>query len=68
MVYGASLTMDRRTYGKVWGRSPGGLTVDIADEGLVDVASADEAVAEELGSDIQCSNSGRTSGRCMLAR
>lgn len=33
------------TYGEVWGRGPCGLAVDIADEGLVDVASADEAVA-----------------------
>jgi hypothetical protein len=54
MIYRVSLAMDRRTYGKVWGRSPGGLTVDIADEGLVDVASADEAVAEELGYDMHC--------------
>jgi hypothetical protein len=35
----------RRTYGEVWGRGPRSLTVDIADEGLVNVASADEAVA-----------------------
>jgi hypothetical protein len=31
------------TYGEVWRRGPGGLAVDIADEGLVDVARADEA-------------------------
>jgi hypothetical protein len=36
----------RWTYGEVWGRGPGGLAVDIADEGLVDVACADEAVAQ----------------------
>lgn len=34
---------DRRTYGEVRGRGPRGLAVDIADEGFVDVAGADEA-------------------------
>jgi hypothetical protein len=38
----------RWTYGEVWGRGPGGLAVDIADEGPVDVAGADEAVARRL--------------------
>jgi hypothetical protein len=37
-----------RTYGEVWGRGPGGLAVDIADEGPVDVAGANEAVARRL--------------------
>jgi hypothetical protein len=38
----------RKTYGKPWGRGPGGFTLDIADEGLVEVAGAEEAVAEAL--------------------
>lgn len=37
-----------RTYGEVWGRGPGGCAVDIADDGLVDVAGADEAAAPWL--------------------
>jgi hypothetical protein len=36
----------RVTYREVWGGGPGGLAVDIADEGLVNVTSADEAVTE----------------------
>jgi hypothetical protein len=36
------------TYGEVWGRGPRGLAVDIADEGLVDVAGADEAAARAV--------------------
>ena len=33
----------RTTYREVWGGGPVGCAFDIADEGLVDVASADEA-------------------------
>lgn len=40
--------MGRRTYGEVWGRGPSGLTIDIADEGFVDVARADEAIAQRV--------------------
>ena len=32
-----------RTYGEAWGRGPGSLAGRIADDGLVDVASANEA-------------------------
>jgi hypothetical protein len=38
----------RKTYGKPWGRGPGGFTLDIADEGLVKVAGAEEAIEEAL--------------------
>jgi hypothetical protein len=33
----------RGTHREVWRRGPRGLAVDVADEGLVDVARADEA-------------------------
>jgi hypothetical protein len=36
---------DRGTYGETGRRGPGGFALDIADEGLVDVTSAEEAVA-----------------------
>ena len=42
---GCMRAKDRGTYGETWRRGPGGFTLDIADEGLVDVASAEEAVA-----------------------
>jgi hypothetical protein len=39
---------DRIAYREVWGRGPGSLAIDIANEGLVDVAGADEAVRKGL--------------------
>lgn len=36
-------TGQRTTYREVWGGGPVGCAFDIADEGLVDVAGADEA-------------------------
>jgi hypothetical protein len=38
----------RETYGEAWRRGPGGFTLDIADEGLVNVTSAEKAVGRTL--------------------
>lgn len=43
-----------RTYGEVWGRGPGGGAGGIADDGLVDVAGANEAVAQTVRGDTSC--------------
>jgi len=59
--------MSRITYREVWGRGPGGLAVDIADEGLVDVASADEAARGMLERHVINGRTVYTSGRRMLS-
>ena len=46
--------MGPKTYRKVGGRSPGGLAIDIADKGFVDVAGADEAVVRAVRGHLVC--------------
>jgi hypothetical protein len=45
---GLERAMGLKAYREVGGRSPGGLAVDIADKGFVDVAGAHEAVVRAV--------------------